>query len=213
MTGPIPLAAAAHPIKAVTVFTSRKAEVVRTFAVNLAAGQNELAITGLPSCIDTESARVTGLGDAVLFDVVCSVADAPDEDVQLAAHDGLLKSLEHRRRRRDVLQGENALRERAANVLLQYGLSLKAENTPLDVVSSAMGSVVTRGSTTLQQIASLDEEITEAEKELEKEKRRLEKERLKAPTLGRVSTVIMAKSAGKVEVTLTYSKLKLFILL
>lgn len=210
MTGPIPLAASAHPIKAVTVFTTRKAEVVRTFTVDLAAGQNELAITGLPSCIDTDSARVTGLGDAVLFDVVCTVVDARDADAQLAVRDDTLKTLE---RRRDVLQGEKALRGRAADVLIQYGLSLNAENTPVEVVSTFMDSMVGRGSTTLEQIASLDEQVVEVEKELEKERRRLEKERLKAPALGCVSTVIMAKRAGKVEVTLTYSKLKLLIFL
>lgn len=210
MTEPIPLAASAHPIKAVTVFTSRKAEVVRTFTADLAAGQNELAITGLPSCIDTDSARITGLGDAVLFDVVCTVADARDVDAQLAARDDVLKTLE---RRRDVLQGEKALRGRTDDVLTKYGLSLNAENTSVEIVSTFMESMINRGSTMLEQIASLDEQIAVVEKELEKEKRRLEKERLKAPALGRVSTVIMAKRAGKVEVTLTYSKLKLLIFL
>ena len=90
----IPINASQHLIKAVTVFTSRKAEVVLAFSVDLAEGQNEVTITSLPSCIDTDSARVTGLGDAVLFDVVCTVDDANDA---VDENTDSLKALERRR--------------------------------------------------------------------------------------------------------------------
>ncbi|KIM85116.1 hypothetical protein PILCRDRAFT_6085 [Piloderma croceum F 1598] len=53
-----------HPIKSVTVFKSSKAEVNRTFPVNLKTGQNKIQITELSSNIDTESIRVSGLGQA-----------------------------------------------------------------------------------------------------------------------------------------------------
>ena len=51
------------------------------------AGENRIEVKGLSSHIDTESARVSGLGDDVrLFDVVCTVkaplypnADDPSE--------------------------------------------------------------------------------------------------------------------------------------
>ncbi|KAL5504176.1 hypothetical protein ACEPAH_8249 [Sanghuangporus vaninii] len=206
-------------IKAVTVFSSRKAEVIRTFSVELAAGQNELSITLLPSCIDTESARITGLGDAVLFDVVCTVDDARDvDDTKSAA----LNELE---RRRFTLESERTLRSKAADILMQYGRSLSAEYSTTNVVESFLDSFVRRGSyypnaTTqytlgdlhnligasdaLKEVEILDEQIAQLGKEIAREQQKIQKERQKAATLGRVSAVIMAKRAGKAEITLTY---------
>ncbi|KAN0111824.1 protein of unknown function (DUF4139) domain containing protein [Russula decolorans] len=75
----ITLDANEHPIKSVSIFKSNKAEVVRTFSVSLEGGQTKIRIRHLPDSIDTESARVTGLGDAQLFDVVCSVGSCIEE--------------------------------------------------------------------------------------------------------------------------------------
>ena len=106
MTSTTQLAAKDHPIKSVTVFKSSKAEVVRTFSVALKvgllgnrhtfanllfpqAGQNKIEIKGLSSSIDTRSVRVSGLGEARLFDVVCTVEtpaqnhDASSEAIRL----------------------------------------------------------------------------------------------------------------------------------
>ncbi|KAL5486028.1 hypothetical protein ACEPAI_7072 [Sanghuangporus weigelae] len=194
----ISIDASQHLIKAVTVFSSRKAEVIRTFSVELAAGQNELSITSLPSCIDTESARVTGLGDAVLFDVVCTVDDARDVDDTKSA---TLNELE---RRRFTLESEKTLRNKAADILMQYGRSLSAEYSTTNGVESFLDSFVRRGSVVLKEVETLDEQIAQLGKEIAKEQRKIQKERQKAETLGRVSAVIMAKRAGKAEITLTY---------
>ncbi|KAL5525761.1 hypothetical protein ACEPAG_7098 [Sanghuangporus baumii] len=194
----ISIDASQHLIKAVTVFSSRKAEVIRTFSVELAAGQNELSITSLPSCIDTESARVTGLGGAVLFDVVCTVDDARDVDDTKSA---TLNELE---RRRFTLESEKTLRSKAADILMQYGHSLSAEYSTTNTVESFLDSFVRRGSVALKEVETLDEQIAQLGKEIAKEQRKIQKERQKAETLGRVSAVIMAKRAGEAEITLTY---------
>lgn len=39
-------------------------------------GQNKIEIRGLSSSIDTQTIRVSGLGDARLFDVTCTHADS-----------------------------------------------------------------------------------------------------------------------------------------
>ncbi|KAH9974805.1 hypothetical protein BGW80DRAFT_1559769 [Lactifluus volemus] len=62
-----------YSIKSVTVFKSNKAEILRVFNISLEGGQSKVQIRHLSGSIDTESCRVTGLGDAQLFDVVCSV--------------------------------------------------------------------------------------------------------------------------------------------
>jgi len=90
--------AAEHPIKSVTVFKSSKAEIVRTFALELKvsfgsvffahmyaerssqAGQNRIRITGLPGVIDPDSIRVSGLGQARLFDIVCTTGNSCESD-------------------------------------------------------------------------------------------------------------------------------------
>lgn len=197
----IQLDASQHLVKAVTVFSSRKAEVIRTFQVDLVDGQNELFITSLPSCIDTESARITGLGDAVLFDVVCTVEDARDAPPN--ADGDALKVLE---RRRGVLEGEKALRGCAADILVEHGHTLSAEYTTASTVEAYLDSLLQRGSSILEQAEAIDAQLADVDKEIEKEKRRLQKERLKAAARGRVSAVIMAKHSGSAEITLTYSK-------
>ncbi|KAH8118034.1 hypothetical protein DFH11DRAFT_1571997 [Phellopilus nigrolimitatus] len=200
MAPSISFVASEHPIKAVTLFSSRKAEVVRVFAVDLVEGQNELSITSLPSCIDVESARVTGLSDAVLFDVVCTISD--DRDVHESYIQGSkLRELE---RRRGVLQGERTLLYHAGDILVKYGRTMSAENNPADVVEDFIDSLAHRGSRTLKKAEELDAQLAEVEEDIVQEKRRLEKERKRAPTHGRVTAVIMAKHAGKVDITLTY---------
>ncbi|KAH9027688.1 hypothetical protein EDB85DRAFT_2133997 [Lactarius pseudohatsudake] len=79
MTSIIKLNADNYPIESVTVFKSNKAEVVRVFDLSLQPGQSKIQISHLPGSIDTDSARVSGLGDAQLFDVVCSIGRGIEE--------------------------------------------------------------------------------------------------------------------------------------
>ena len=45
------------------------------------SGRNEVSILGLSSTIDVDSARVTGLGDARLFEVSCKIQKPDSWDV------------------------------------------------------------------------------------------------------------------------------------
>ncbi|KAI5122272.1 hypothetical protein M0805_002353 [Coniferiporia weirii] len=201
MAPAVSLVASEHPVKAATVFSSRKAEIVRTFAVDLDVGQNDLSITALPSCIDTESARVTGLGDAVLFDVVCTVEDHRGIDDGPTSSSDVLSALE---RHKGVLHGQKALRGQAADILVQFGHTLNAENNVISTVDTFLDTLMQRGQEILEEAKDLDVQIAELEKKIKQEKTRLWKERQKSPTHGRVSAVIIAKRAGRVDITLTY---------
>ncbi|EJD04807.1 uncharacterized protein FOMMEDRAFT_80022 [Fomitiporia mediterranea MF3/22] len=195
----ISIDASKHLVKAVTVFSSCKAEVVRTFTVDLEGGQNELSITSLSSCIDTDSARITGLGDAMLSDVICTIIDA--RDIPPSSDGDVLEALE---RRREMLEGEKKLCSKASDMLAQYGRSMAAEYTTPDTVTLFADSLVQRGAKSLEEAKALDEQIADLDKELEKERRRLQKERQKPAARGRVTAVIVAKRARKIEVTFTY---------
>ncbi|KAI0264599.1 hypothetical protein BC834DRAFT_970557 [Gloeopeniophorella convolvens] len=95
MTSVHELNAGEHPIKSITIFNSHKAEIVRIFNCSLEEGQNKVLICHLSGSIDTESARVTGLGNAQLFDVVCSVGrgfeevdeDSPSETIRMLSEE------------------------------------------------------------------------------------------------------------------------------
>lgn len=197
----IPLDASQYPIKAVTVFNSQKAEVIRTFVVNLAKGHNELVITALPSCIATESARIVSPADAVLFDVVCSVEDT--QDGQPSAESSALRTL---KRRRGVLEGEKALKNREMDIMEQYGRTLNAEHNTTSSVEAFLEFLDARGSSTVKAVAEIDAQIAEVNREIEMESHKLHKKRQRSDARGRVSAVIMARRAGNVEITLTYSK-------
>lgn len=54
----------------VVVFKDR-AEVKRTMKTILKKGENELVISGVTNCIDRDSVRVEGHGQATVLDVVC----------------------------------------------------------------------------------------------------------------------------------------------
>ncbi|KDQ59010.1 hypothetical protein JAAARDRAFT_128083 [Jaapia argillacea MUCL 33604] len=191
------LQASEHPIKSVTVFKSSKAEVVRTFVHDLEAGQNKIEIVGLPSCIDTESARVSGLGDARLFDVVCVIADKP-----ASSYDGSSEAIRILEAKKAYLIKEKLVREQEAEVMLTYGKSLQGEHVTPDTMTTFLDSFVLRGRKNLQAVSELEEKIVEIDRQIEKEQEKTTT--TKGESNGKVTIVIAAENEGQVELKLTY---------
>lgn len=188
-----------HPIKSVTIFKSGKAEIVRTFSLSLQAGQNRIEISGLSSSIDTESARVSGLGDARLFDVVCTVdrkirrvaLGNPDEEAVRI----LETKQEQLRREKDIVSEQSLL-------LSEYAETLKGEHvSPLDFVTF-MQSFLTRKKESLQAVSELDDKILDLERHIAKERQQLALR--KGKTDAKVSVVIVSQVDGPVKLNLTY---------
>ncbi|TDL25849.1 hypothetical protein BD410DRAFT_784883 [Rickenella mellea] len=197
MTSSLSFDASENPIKAVTVFSSNKAEVVRTFTLDLQKGQNELKIYNLPSCVDLDTARLTGLGDAVLFDVVCSLEVKAAKPTTSAKYRELQRKLSQ-------LQGEKRVHEHEADILVNYGKTLHGEHRTNDYVQAFLAEFVDHGKKNLEAIAELDREITEVEQEMVEETVVMIKAIGKGPTNAMVTAIITAQREGKVEVTLTY---------
>lgn len=117
------------PIKSVTVFRPSGAQIIRVLKANLKAGNNLIDITGLSSRTDTESLRVTGLGNARLLVLVCNFdnhPDIPETDPVRAAQKELA-----------ALKTETDARIQQLDLLSSYGKSLadKKNVTPDDAAS------------------------------------------------------------------------------
>ncbi|KAJ7035289.1 hypothetical protein C8F04DRAFT_1098768 [Mycena alexandri] len=187
------ISAPENPIKAVTVYKSRKAEVVRIFSLNLQSGSTKIEITELPSCIDTQSVRVSGLGDARLYDVVCTTRE------------GFTKSSETVRLLRvqkAALEGEKRVRDHESDLLVTYAKTLKGEHVSPPQMGDFLQSFVEQGRKNLQAVAELDEKIVVLNRQIEVE---LQKETTKkGASNAQVTIVVGTDSDTHVDLKLTY---------
>ncbi|KZT28781.1 hypothetical protein NEOLEDRAFT_1128996 [Neolentinus lepideus HHB14362 ss-1] len=199
-----------HPIKSVTVFKSpkdafgqantaaQKAEVTRTFSVDLQAGQNEVNITGLSSRIDTRSVRVSGLGDnATLFDVMCTVSE--EENITDADVSQTVRPLQTKR---TLLEEERLVREREAELLMLYGKTLKGDHILPAQMTTFLDNFLERGQKNLEAKSELTERIAEIDRQVQEEKKRAPSKVGQAN--GQVAVVISSEAGGRVDLTLTY---------
>ncbi len=151
---------------------------------------------------------MTGLGDAVLFDVVCVVSDdKPQLD------DKRRDALKKLKLKKAVLQSEKSIRGHEADMLAQFGYTLSAEHNVTSNAESFLDKFVERARIIVRDSAKIDEEISGVDKEIAEVKHKEAQKRKRAPTHGQVSAVIMAKKAGSIQMTLTYSKYIRYLLL
>ncbi|EIN04009.1 hypothetical protein PUNSTDRAFT_108850 [Punctularia strigosozonata HHB-11173 SS5] len=193
------LNAADHPIKSVTIFKTSKAEVVRTFKLDLKVGQNRVEVTGLPSCMDTDSVRVTGLGDARLFDVICTITPSATRVSLPHSPAEQIRRLEAKRK---TLESMKHVREHEEDILTDYGKSLRGEHVSPADASSFLDGFIERAQKNLEALAELDEAIVQVNREIHTEKERAAKK--KGDSRGEVTVVIVADQDGPVELKLTY---------
>ncbi|KAH9985664.1 hypothetical protein BJV74DRAFT_797022 [Russula compacta] len=191
MASTIRLDANEHPIKSVTVFQSNKAEVVRIFKVSLEEGQSKIQIRHLPGSIVTESARVTGLGNAQaqLFDVVCSIGSNTEEiDTASTNEDVLVKDL-------DAIDD-------ISETMMKYSKSLAGDSVPPRQAERFFESLLSRSRATTSARADLEEDILQISRQIEVLSSAETKKQ--GITNGEVTVVIMAKQATDIELRLTY---------
>ncbi|KAF8268359.1 hypothetical protein EI94DRAFT_1728051 [Lactarius quietus] len=198
MTSTIKLIAENYPIKSVTVFKSNQAEVVRLFDVSLQPGQSEIQISHLPASIDTESARVSGLGDAQLSDVVCSVGRGIEEiDPQSTSE--VLRKL--RVKKAALFNDRNALDDISATMSC-YSKNLPGGNASPDQAETFFENLLTRSQTLRTQRVELDEEILQLTRQIDVLSSAEQKKQGKSD--GEVTVVITAKQATEIKLKLTY---------
>ncbi|KAH9962262.1 hypothetical protein BC827DRAFT_1199964 [Russula dissimulans] len=198
MASIIKLDANEHPIKSVTIFKSNKAEVVRIFKVSLEEGQSKIQIRHLPSSIDTDSARVTGLGDAQLFDVVCSIGSVVEE-VDTASTAEVVRKLQAKK---DVLVKDLDTIDEITETMVNYSKSLTGESVSPKQAERFFENLLCHSHTTASARADLEEEILGLSRQIEVLSSAETKKQ--GTTDGEVTVVIMAKRATDIELRLTY---------
>jgi hypothetical protein len=219
MTSTVKLNADNYPIKSVTVFKSNKAEVVRVFDVLLQVsqplrvlndktlstrvnllqpGQSKIQISHLPGSIDTESARVSGLGDAQLSDVVCSVGRGVEE-IDTESTNEVIRKL---RVKKEALIDDREDLDDISGTVYEYSKTLVAGTVSPNLAEKFFENLVTRSQTLRSQRVELEEEILQLTRQINVLSSAEEKRQGKSD--GEVTVVIMAKQATEIELKLTY---------
>ncbi|KDR78599.1 hypothetical protein GALMADRAFT_244048 [Galerina marginata CBS 339.88] len=199
MASTLTIQASDHAIKSVTVFKSQKAEVARTFTLDLKKGQNKVEIRGLSSSIDTHSVRVSGLGDARLFDVVCTLGNNKAASYAPESSSEVIRTLLVKKA---GLESERAVRQQESQLLLKYAETLNGEHVTPTQMAAFLESYVDRGRKTLQAATQLNEQIVQITRQIDAEQEKAAAKR--GSTLGRVDIVIFADAENSVELKLTY---------
>ncbi|KAH9000878.1 hypothetical protein EDB86DRAFT_472098 [Lactarius hatsudake] len=198
MTSTIKLNAEKYPIKSVTVFKSNKAEVVRVFDLSLQPGQSKIQISHLPRSIDTDSARVSGLGDAQLSDVVCSVGRGIEEIDPLSTNEVVRKL----KVKRDALVQDRDALDDISGTTVDYSRTLVGDKVSPDHAGKFFDTLLTRSQTLRTTRVELEEEILQLARQIDVLSSAEERKQGKSD--GEATVVIVAKQATEIELKLTY---------
>ncbi|KIY70787.1 hypothetical protein CYLTODRAFT_487803 [Cylindrobasidium torrendii FP15055 ss-10] len=190
------LSAKDYPVKSVTIYKSSRAEVVRSFPVELKTGQNTIEIGALASTIDQKSVRVSGLGEARLFDVVCKLGTSN------AARYASTEVLRQLHARKVLLERNKRVQDHEADVLLQYAKSLSGEHVSPPQVETFLQTFVKTANRNNEQMAAIDEELVQIEREIEAETTKIGMK--KGSCNGEITAVIRASEPAAIEMLVTY---------
>lgn len=184
-------------ITGVSVYSSR-AEIKRLFKFNIATGQNQLNISGLPKVLDQDSLRVEGRGAATIHGVTIStIVAAPGP----TSSDTLKELLDKKR------CTENA-RERAKKSLTAletYLTSLKIEYLDASRLREVVGGYETAAEELDDRIAGLENVLAETNEAVSVEKAKLSGPMGNPKLNQKVSIGIFADFHGEINITLIYA--------
>ncbi|KAG5720441.1 Protein F37C4.5 [Termitomyces sp. T112] len=198
-TSTLRLNAADDTIKSVTIFKSSKAEVVRQFSLNLKAGQTKVEISGLSESIDTQSVRVSGLEQARLYDVVCTIGGGKDMSYVPDSPSEIIRLLQVKKH---ALESEKRVREHEADLLMNYAKTLSGEHVLPNQMNTFLESFVERGRKNIKDIAELDEKIIALGRQIERETEKgIAK---KCSVQGEVIIILGTDNPSVVDLKLTY---------
>lgn len=143
--------------------------------------------------------RVSGLGDARLFDVVCKFGNNKSTTY---ASDSLAETIRILKAKKSVLESEKRVREHEADILVQYGKSLTGEFVAPVQMAQFLQSFVEQGRKNTEAVSSIDEKIIEIDRLLEIE---VDKSSLRKGTLtGEVHIVVGATAPESIQMQITY---------
>ncbi|TDL17673.1 hypothetical protein BD410DRAFT_794144 [Rickenella mellea] len=198
MTNAVSYDATQHDVEAVTVFQKNSAEITRRIKVSLKDGQNDVEVTNLPTCLDQNSIRVDGIGNAIIFDVIYH----PPPVVKNKALDEALVDLNTRRAK---LNAELNIVKRQSEVLTDYSKTLSGKDTTSEQLDTFLNVYSTKQSkfdeeqTRLEElIKKIDEEVAEITKKFNADKESIKMRGVK------ITVIVLGEGDGDAELSLTY---------
>ncbi|KAI0263076.1 hypothetical protein BC834DRAFT_828113 [Gloeopeniophorella convolvens] len=197
MASAIILRADEHVIKSVNVFKSGRADITRFFNISLKPGQSKVQISRLPSSIDTESVRVSGLGNAQLFDVVCSIGRGTGEINPQSTSEAIRKL----HVKKSVLAKKLDVLDSISNIMEGYSKSLIGDFVGPKQADAHFERLLTRADAIVSVRSDLEEEIFQLSRQLNYLSTEMKK---RGKTDGEVTVVIMTEQSTTVELKLAY---------
>ncbi|KAG8719091.1 hypothetical protein FRC09_011628 [Ceratobasidium sp. 395] len=189
-------------IDSVAVFQANRAEVKRRVKLELKQGQNHVDIERLPTCINEDSIRVDGTGNAVIFDVVyhspynqSRVPKSGDYHQQAFAEAS--RTLESLRKEREVTKEQS-------NFLDSYGKTLDSKNINIEDVERFLDMFGPRQVAVAKRIQELDVQIEQAQKEYNEAQAKIYEDQRGAKRGTRITVTVLAEVDGEAELMLTY---------
>jgi len=103
----------------------------------------------LSSTIDTESVRISGLGDARLLDIVTTVKSDSVEDVSPTCSAEVIRTLEEKI---SALESATSIREQESALLTRYGETLTGEHVSPVQMDSFLTTYIDREKKALEEV-------------------------------------------------------------
>lgn len=171
------------------------------------AGQNKIQVSGLSSAIDTESVRISGLDEARLFDVVCTVDKKQDNDLSADHPYEVIRLLNTKKR---AFESQKRVLEHQADLLVSYAKTLTCEHVDPSAMHDFLQGFETRGNENLEAVSQIDEKIVQINRQIAQETAKIA---LKTGEANAQVTVVVVSTADmNVDMKLAYSKDPTFLL-
>jgi len=140
------------------------------------------------------------LGDARLFDVVCSISQRSS---LVTLGDSELEGVRILLAQKEDLELEKSIVQEQSTVLSEYAKSLTGEHVSTQDMGAFIQNFVAQKKESLKACADLKERILALERQIAKERERLAAKKGQAEA--KVSAVIFTQNDGPVKLVLTYS--------
>ncbi|KAG5351762.1 hypothetical protein C0989_005017 [Termitomyces sp. Mn162] len=185
-------------IAAVSVYSGR-AEITRVFKFEVKTGQNQVAISGLPSILDQDSLRVEGRGAATIHDVTVSNIRSQSSETS-----SVIKELESKKEKTT-----KALErcKKAISSLESYLGTMDVKTVDVGHVRQVVKEYDTTAEELDNRVLELEGELKDIDTEIEKESSSLYRLQPKNKLRKRVDIGVFADVEGEVEIVLIYAVL------
>ncbi|KAG8758986.1 hypothetical protein FRC14_006964 [Serendipita sp. 396] len=189
-------------VDTVTIFQSDSAEIVRKFSIGLKTGDNVIEIAHLPHTMDTESLRVSGIGQAILSDVVSITPKTPGSKYGSAGNSDKLVALEEEK---ELVNRQKQILDHQAKILVTYSQSITGESVNPDGMLEFLQNFAAAGDQNSKASVQLESRLRQLEREIEKEINDPEEEHDSSHLRNiKIKLTITAAEDHVAEISLTY---------